>query len=167
LWLGYATVATAYSTLLRDYINQLRAIKSLDGMICSFGGHPAIDGRLFYHEGGPFENEAMYNEFLLSDLCGHTIVHDMIRTQMRKDHEIVLTHGDLHAITIMVRPGVGVVAVIDWELAGFYPEYTELVKLFRPANWACGYYRELHNIFPQRYDAEFLVDQILSVYTRH
>ncbi|KAK4243819.1 putative kinase [Corynascus novoguineensis] len=152
---------------LRDYINQLRAIKSPDGMICSFGGRPAVDCRLFYHEGGPFENEATYNEFLLSDLHSHAIVHDMIRTQMRTDHEIVLTHGDLHAINIMVRPGVGVVAILDWELAGFYPEYTELVKPFRPANWGCGYYRELHNIFPQRYDAEFLVDQMLSVYTRH
>ncbi|KAL2132696.1 hypothetical protein VTI74DRAFT_3476 [Chaetomium olivicolor] len=153
---------TLVARQLRDYINQLRAIKSPDGMICSFGRRPAVDSRLFFHEGGPFENEATYNEFLLSDLHGHTIVHNMIRTQMRTDHDIVLTHGDLHAINIMVRPGVGVVAVIDWELAGYYPEYIELVKTFRPANWRCGYYRQLHNIFPQRYDTEFLVDQLLS-----
>ncbi|KAL2138080.1 hypothetical protein VTI28DRAFT_7498 [Corynascus sepedonium] len=117
-----------------DYINQVRAIKSPEGMICFFGGRPAVDGRLFYHEGGPFENQATYNEFLVSDLHSHPIVHDMIRTQIRTDHEIVLTYGDLHAVNIIVRPGVGVVAIIDWEQAGFYPEYTELVKPFRPAN---------------------------------
>ncbi|KAL2023880.1 hypothetical protein VTK56DRAFT_657 [Thermocarpiscus australiensis] len=152
---------------LRDYINQLRAIKSPDGVICSFGGRPAVDSRLFLHEGGPFANEAAYNEFLISDLTGHSIVQDMIRTQMRTDHEIVLTHGDLHAINIMVRPGAGVVAIIDWELAGYYPEYVDLLKPFRPANWACGYYRELLNVFPQRYDAEFVVDQVLTSWSRH
>lgn len=72
---------------------------------------------------GPFADEAAYNELLISDLAGHSIVPDMIRTQMRTDHDIVLTHGDLHAINIMVQPEVGVVAIIDWELAGYYPEY--------------------------------------------
>ncbi|KAK3939229.1 putative kinase [Diplogelasinospora grovesii] len=152
---------------LRDYIDQLRAIKSPDGIICSFGGRPAVDSRLFFHEGGPFANEAAYNDFLVSDLTGHSSVRDMIRTQMRADHEIVLSHGDLHAINIMARPGVGVVGIVDWELAGYYPEYLDLLKLFRPAIWECGYYKELLNIFPQRYDAEFVVDMVLTQWSRH
>ncbi|KAL2137568.1 hypothetical protein VTI28DRAFT_9038 [Corynascus sepedonium] len=41
---------TLVARQLRDYINQLRAIKSPDGMICSFGRRPAVDSRLFYHE---------------------------------------------------------------------------------------------------------------------
>ncbi|KAK4247486.1 putative kinase [Corynascus novoguineensis] len=152
---------------LRDYVNQLRAIKSPDGVICSFGGRPAVDSRFFYLEGGPFADEAAYNDFLVSDLVGHSSVRDMIRSQMREDHEIVLTHGDLHAINILARPGVGVVAIIDWELAGFYPEYLDLVRPFRPADWTCGYYKELLNIFPQRYDAEWVVEMVLHQWSHH
>lgn len=152
---------------LRNYINQLRAIKSPDGVICSFGGRPAVDSRFFYLEGGPFADEAAYNDFLVSDLAGHSSVRDMIRSQMREDHKIVLTHGDLHAVNILARPGVGVVAIIDWELAGFYPEYLDLVRPFRSADWNCGYYKELLNIFPQRYDAEWLVEMVLHQWSHH
>lgn len=66
-----------------------------------------------------------------------------------------------------MRPGVGVVAIIDWELAGFYPEYLELVRSFYPIDWTCGYYKELLNIFPQRYDAEWVVKMVLHQWSRH
>lgn len=149
---------------LRDYINELRAIKSPDGVICTFGGRPAIDSRLFLHEGGPFASESDYNDFLVSDLHDFGPIRDILRRQLRETegHEIVFSHGDLHAINILVRPGEGVVAIVDWELAGYYPEYFDLVK-----PWGCGYYHEFHDIFPARYDAEFVVDQLLSQYTRH
>jgi aminoglycoside phosphotransferase (APT) family kinase protein len=155
------------SRQLRDYINQLRAMKSPDGTICSFCGRPAVDCRRYRNEGGPFANEAAYNDFLVSDLVGASNVRDMIRTQMRDDHEIVLSHGDLHGVNIMVRPRVGVVVIIDWELAGFYPEYHDLLKPFHPVARECGYYRELLNIFPQRYDAEFVVDMALTQWSNH
>ncbi|CAK7210826.1 hypothetical protein SBRCBS47491_000909 [Sporothrix bragantina] len=45
-------------------------------------------------------------------------------------HRIVLTHGDLAPRNIMVRDGV-IVALVDWEDAGWYPEYWEFVKLFQ------------------------------------
>lgn len=154
---------------MRDYITQLHAIKSPDGMICSLGGGPAIDSRLFLHEGGPFSTESAYSDFLVSDLGGdeHASIAGMIRRQMREDHDIVLTHGDLHAINILVRLGEGVVGIIDWELAGYYPEHVDFVKPYRPFISRCGYYRELHDIFPRVFEAEFAVDQLLSQWGRH
>lgn len=152
---------------LRDYIDQMRAIKSPDGMICTFGGRPAIDSRLFLHEGGPFANESDYNDFLVSDLHDFGPMRDILRTQLKEGHEIVFSHGDLHAINILARPGEGIVAIVDWELAGFYPEYFDVVKPYRPADWGCGYYQEFYHLFPKRYDAEFVVDQLLSAWTRH
>lgn len=152
---------------LSEYIDQLRAIKSPDGSICSFGGRPVNDTRRYFHEGGPFANEASYNDFLVSDLGGGPCITDMVRTQLRDDHDIVLTHGDLHGINILVRPGEGIVAIIDWERCGFYPEYFDLLQPFFPASWECGYYHELLDIFPQRYDAEFLADQVLTMYSKH
>ncbi|KAH6849600.1 kinase-like domain-containing protein [Chaetomium sp. MPI-CAGE-AT-0009] len=156
------------NTLSAEDKTLLRAIKSPNGLICSFGGRPAVVARRrFAYRGGPFTNEAAYNDFLLSDLIVPPKIRDMIRRQMRTDHEIVLSHGDLHHINIMVRPGVGVVAIIDWEKAGYYPEYVDLVTPLRVPQWSCGYYDELVNFFPQHYDAEFMVDQVLSQWSRH
>jgi len=91
----------------------------------------------------------------------------MLRGQLRSDHDIVLTHGDLHDINIMARPGVGVVAIVDWELAGYYPEYHELIKPLRAPDWRSGFDEQLFSIFPKRYDAEFVVDQALTSLSRH
>ncbi len=64
----------------------------------------------------------------------------MIRSSMREDHRMVMTHGDLHPRNIMVKldadetsggggsGDVRVTALIDWELSGWYPEYWEFVK---------------------------------------
>lgn len=154
---------------LRDYVGQLRAIKSPDGRICSFDGGPATDSRrLLGLSGGPFADEAAYNDFLVSDLLWDSdSVREMLRGQLRSDHEIVLTHGDLHDINIMARPGVGVVAIVDWELAGYYPEYHELIKPLRVPDWRSGFDEQLFKVFPKRYDAEFVVDQALTSLSRH
>lgn len=155
---------------MRDYLEQMRAIKSPGGVICTFGNRPAIDSRMFFEYGGPFTNESDYNDFLVSDLHAFvTPATNILRSQLRElePHEIVFTHGDLHAINIIARPGEGIVAVIDWELAGYYPEYLDFVKPFRPAMWKCGYYQEFHDFFPKKYEREYMIDQLLSTYTRH
>ncbi|KAK3292533.1 kinase-like domain-containing protein [Chaetomium fimeti] len=152
---------------LRDYITQLRAVKSPDGSICSFGGREVIDNRWTPVKGGPFADEAAYNEFLVSGLREQAAVREMVRAQLRlrADHEIVLTHGRLDATNIIVQPGVGVVGIVGWEDAGYYPEYFELVVIIGGVR--CGYYGELLNIFPQRYDAEFAVEQVITQWSKH
>lgn len=44
-----------------------------------------------------------------------------------RHEQIIFTHGDLVPRNIMVRNG-GIVSILDWEMAGFYPEYWEYVK---------------------------------------
>jgi aminoglycoside phosphotransferase (APT) family kinase protein len=153
---------------LRGYVGELRAIKSPDGAICSFGGRPAIDDRKFFRrEGGPFAGEAAYNEFLLDTVRGLEIIRDMVRKKMRTDHEIVLTHGNLDPRNVLVRPGVGVVGIIDWQYAGYYPEYVDLLRSFRPFDDGSTAHNNVFRMFPQRYDDEWFVDQILSFYCKH
>jgi hypothetical protein len=95
--------------------------------------------------------EAQFNDFL----CGKpgrapTPWITMIRSGMRDDHRLVMTHGDLHPRNIMVQwergaldgaPGKGgekkkirVTALIDWEMSGWYPEYWEFVKALSTIN---------------------------------
>ncbi|EKM50098.1 uncharacterized protein PHACADRAFT_264634 [Phanerochaete carnosa HHB-10118-sp] len=53
-------------------------------------------------------------------------------SKFKDDHRVVLTHGDFHPRNIMVvdQPdgNVSVSGIIDWEMAGWYPEYWELYK---------------------------------------
>lgn len=66
----------------------------------------------------------------------------MIRSAMRDDHRLIMTHGDLHPRNIMVKwevdgrgsapdqteSKIRVTAPLDWELSGWYPEHWEFVK---------------------------------------
>ena len=149
------------SDQLRDYISQLRSIKGT--YIGGLEGGPAKEGRLFLREGGPFATEAEWNDFLLSNLMTQCpdVLKSIVHSQMRTDHDVVLTHGDLVGVNILVRDG-RIVAIIDWERAGFYPEYFELVRLFRGPNWRIGYYSALVDTFPRRYEPEYLIDQFIG-----
>ncbi|KAI0503232.1 hypothetical protein F5B22DRAFT_560991 [Xylaria bambusicola] len=157
----YLTLSGMISFQLRDYINQLRAVEG--SYIGGLGRKPVVDTRLFGEDGGPFRCEAEWNEFLLEVLVGTCpqVLKTMIRSQLRQDHKIILTHGDLHPSNILIRDG-RIVALIDWERAGSYPEYLELISVLRGASWRAGYYHALFDIFPCRYDAEYIVDQFIG-----
>ncbi|EGU11608.1 hypothetical protein RTG_02393 [Rhodotorula toruloides ATCC 204091] len=53
-----------------------------------------------------------------------------IAPHIRLDTHIVLTHGDLFPRNILVRDG-HLAAIIDWELAGWWPEEVEAAKVLR------------------------------------
>lgn len=122
---------------LRGFMLQLRNIKgtfigSVDGTYC--------EDQLFTEDlgaYGPYESEADFNQGIitaLKDIMASGWVDTVCNmVAALKGHEIVMTHGDLAPRNILVQ-GTKVVAVLDWEFSGFYPEYWEYVKaLYRPA----------------------------------
>ncbi|KAG6365486.1 hypothetical protein INS49_007097 [Diaporthe citri] len=121
-----STEIAAISEELRDYLTQLRGLKG--SFIGSFDGGPAVDSRLFVNEGGPFRTVAEHIDFVLSDpprnWPGAAPMHNMVRSQMRTDYDVVFTHGDLKSINILVQ-GSRITAIIDWGYAGYYPEYLD------------------------------------------
>ena len=94
----------------------------------------------------PIKNGSDFNDFLCSEPGrSKTPWIQMIRSFMREDHSIVMTHGDLHPRNIMVRVGgatchldhptqmdldqdITITSILDWEMSGWYPEYWEFVK---------------------------------------
>lgn len=66
----------------------------------------------------------------------------MVRSFMKDDHQIVVTHGDLHPRNIMVAwddmsdgselklptSDICITSIVDWECSGCYPAYWEFVK---------------------------------------
>ncbi|KAL8387344.1 hypothetical protein RB595_009974 [Gaeumannomyces hyphopodioides] len=85
----------------------------------------------------PLHSETEWNDFLCKE-PGRTVTAfiTMIRSFMTEDHRIVMTHGDLHPRNIMVVTGasddgeadIRVTSILDWELAGWYPEHWEFVR---------------------------------------
>ena len=64
------------------------------------------------------------------------------------NHAITFTHGDLCQEHIMVNNG-HVVAIVDWERAGWFPEYWEWVNAFTNCSffrqeWGKPYHKACH-----------------------
>jgi hypothetical protein len=108
---------------LRGYCDQLKAI---EGTLIGSVDRTYCEDRLFTDElgaYGPYENETEFNAGLIKALKNSLKnpwtekVCEMINAVL-KGHRIVLTHGDLAPRNILVN-GPTVVAIFDWEEAGF------------------------------------------------
>jgi serine/threonine protein kinase len=130
---------------LRSYLVELRSvtsnvISSIDGAACC-DQFFATDSAKY----GPYSSQDAFNEGLVDALreqrVGHQAPYDggwfhMIAGLIRslRGNGIVLTHNDLTPGNILVRDGK-VVAILDWEMCGFYPDYWEFVKSYAFADW--------------------------------
>ncbi|KAI3391662.1 hypothetical protein diail_6973 [Diaporthe ilicicola] len=112
--------------------------------ISSITGGPMRSIRVADHCLGPFDNERQFTEFLLEPASAHSyesterFEHDLATARKLFDmlpHRIVFTHGDYALHNILVHKG-RVTGWIDWESAGWYPEYWEFTT---PLRWASSY----------------------------
>jgi aminoglycoside phosphotransferase (APT) family kinase protein len=147
---------------LRGYFRELRQIKadfigSVDGTACDDQFLEDLESSR-----GPYQTEAEFHQALAKawlrgghedDPFRRLLVKILFEVVGREDHQFVLTHNDFAARNILVKGGA-VVAVLDWEFAGFYPEYWEYCKaLWRP-EWDSAWIRE------------GLVDKVLEPYLK-
>lgn len=70
-------------------------------------------------------------------------LQDPYRATLPDDGEILFTHADLHPSNILVDENCPskIVAVIDWEQSGWYPDYWEFCK----AEFTAVYASDWHN----------------------
>ena len=154
----------SYAQQLRTIVDQLRSLQG--AYIGSIDHGPAADARRDTNRGGPFSSQADFVGFLLSNTIAKApkIYTKMLREQLSTPHKIVLTHGDLSPKNILVRDG-RIVGILDWEFAGWYPEYWEFVQFFRGVH---SEYREYSDIiFDPLYPGELMADHFLGHLTRH
>ena len=132
---------------LRGYFDELRKIKGIfiggiDGSDCDDQLFPDdVDGW------GPYKDESEFNMALVNVWSANYPDDPFIQllcqmhSAIMKDHEIVFTHNDFAPRNILVE-GSKVVAVLDWQRSGFYPEYWEYCKaLWRP-EWDSAWIKE-------------------------
>ncbi|KAJ7766883.1 kinase-like domain-containing protein [Mycena metata] len=140
-------------TLLRMLLRHIEALRSVpqpygEGWIGSVSGGPTFDfcafgDKLF----GPFPNLSTYNDWRISTFsffgdqhAGTAAQLEEIRSEMPDSQRVTFTHGDLTDRNILVQvlgdgpEDVVITAIIDWEQAGWRPEYWEKVKFYYNAS---------------------------------
>ncbi|KGO72176.1 Aminoglycoside phosphotransferase [Penicillium italicum] len=140
---------------LHSYMNQLRELKG--DYIGAVGRGKAIMRNISSIEGGPFDTEQQFNEFILGDIVA--IAPDVLRHYAKfalmDNHEIVFTHSDFAPRNILVEDG-RVTAIVDWEYAGWYPahwEYCQALRHLRPMHDWPEY---LPRILPPKFEREYI-----------
>ncbi|TVY81813.1 hypothetical protein LSUE1_G002994 [Lachnellula suecica] len=122
---------------LRGYLEQLRAVPG-GSYIGSLDDGPVMDPILEnLPNKGPFPSEDDFNATLVDAYStthkGH-IKPYMSGMLAENKHTIVFTHADLRPDNIMIKDE-HVTGIIDWEMAGWYPEHWEFVKAFYICDW--------------------------------
>ncbi|KFY31111.1 hypothetical protein V493_01396 [Pseudogymnoascus sp. VKM F-4281 (FW-2241)] len=137
---------------LREILTTMQSVESQTGTIASCSGGVFRECRLMgEYSGGPFQDEAGFNNYV-TKLIGSTPtdINNALRSQLRTDHRIVFSHGDLSQHNIIIKD-MKVAAIIDWEFAGWFPEYWEYVKFFEVSAKNKDWREYAKYIFPRTY----------------
>ncbi|KAK7753777.1 hypothetical protein SLS62_004142 [Diatrype stigma] len=140
---------TGFRSQMQDLVSQLRAIPKLGSpefAICNTLGGACRDTRVQFGDPiGPFVDEAAFSQLLRNP-----------DEPSRRGHSILFTHADLNARNILVdrvtqSDGTKVwevTGIVDWEFAGYYPEYWEYTKsLFEGFRYSERIRDMLHELF--------------------
>ncbi|GAP91906.2 putative phosphotransferase enzyme family protein [Rosellinia necatrix] len=145
---------------LGGYIAQMRALRGTT-TLGRLNGQGVVVPSIMTRSGGPFGSLAEMHDWLVRPpkrLEAQSMYWHQITTQLGADYPIVFTHGDIASRNIIVRDG-RIVALLDWELAGWYPEYWEYVFALRGLDnldWdTLG--QHIPSLFAKRYDLEYIL----------
>ncbi|KAG4274870.1 hypothetical protein FPRO04_08878 [Fusarium proliferatum] len=151
------------SIQLKECVSQMRDIPkpaNHDMAICNTLGEACRDPRIRdWSPIGPFPDEASFSQSLrFSD------------EPSRRGHKICFTHGDLNPRNIMVERisnsaevrGWRLSGIIDWETAGYYPEYWDYTKsMFESFRWPRRHNGMMSDVFSEfgDYSEELAVER--------
>jgi aminoglycoside phosphotransferase len=147
---------------LKAYMNRLRQIPP-ESYIGGIGTKPVPD---FILDGadrrGPFEKESDFNRALLNAYTSRLNNHlapTLLGMLDAHSHKITFCHGDFSPRNIMVHNG-RVAGILDWEYAGWYPEYWEYCKALYTVSWKNDWAKYVGEILCPYY-CEYAVDSML------
>lgn len=126
------------------------------------GGRVTI-GLQFPRQGGPFDTEKDFHDFFVEkdNESLPPLFKRYVRETLRDDHEIHFAHGDFSPRNIHVDENGHVLAVLDWERAGWYPEYWDHNRILSENPGIRDYYPYLQYIVPFKYMQEVLANGYL------
>ena len=150
-----------FETTLRDWFSQLRSIPLPPAArISSIDGSACCCFRVSHnHCFGPFETEGQLYDHILRTIPTrhHAALHAKLDILLSRPHRLVFSHADLHPTNFLIHNG-RLSGWIDWECAGWYPEYWDYTNALylRPGYRLWG--EVFTRIFPQ-YGPELEVEE--------
>jgi aminoglycoside phosphotransferase len=114
---------------------------------------------------GPCTSEAGFNATIADTFVAKSKgqVGPYIRGMLdAHKHGIVFTHGDLRPRNIIVKNG-RITAIVDWEMAGWYPDYWEFVKAFHLEWFADDWASHLLDILTPYYCEQLMYEKLMHV----
>ncbi|KAF2280389.1 phosphotransferase enzyme family protein [Westerdykella ornata] len=166
-WGRYNTIEKQQLSVdLKKYLAELRSIPPAN-YIGSVNGGPVTDIILEWSttSRGPFNSEEDFNATIADTFVAKSKGHvgPYIRGMLDSHkHSIVFTHGDLRPANIIVKDG-RVAAIIDWEMAGWYPEYWEFAKAFYLEAFSTDWANHLLDILTPYHCEELMHSKLMSV----
>jgi len=121
-------------------------------------GGPIIDRRAACGGCGPYNSEADLNVQLAKGVQQY--LKQDIPTAFSRTHKSVFTHSDLFFSNVLVDGG-RLSGIVDWECAGFMPEYWEFTKAMRSGMLDYDAQAVYRRIWGNRFDEELEVEQWL------
>ena len=104
---------------------------------CGADGSPSIDVPLRDPDGSPFPIETdeelrarIYERYLHFNGGSYP---ENLRDRLPRSSTSTFTHGDLCPRNIMVDSSGRITGVLDWENAGWYPDYWEYANILKPS----------------------------------
>ena len=137
--------------------------------ICSLIGTSIQSSRVPLHVMGPFENEQEMHQYLLSPASPHAFRSEeafqktlaSAKRLQSMHHRVVFTHGDFKHHNILIDEGGNLAGILDWESAGWCPEYWEFGTAMRFGQGSFWYYIS-SKLGGERYLAELVCDKDLN-----
>ena len=128
---------------LWDLISKIRNIPRPQGVVglyqCLADGSLSRDPMLedLQKPGRPLLSDSelrsrIYERYLH---CGGTRYENQLLDMLPTSEHSVFTHADIAPRNVMVDEQNNVTGILDWEWAGWYPEYWEYAQIMRPAFW--------------------------------
>ena len=115
---------------------------------------------------GPFSTVSEFHDFLVAPVrnCPRPERADKYRRLLPDSHGIVFSHADISWENILVERTTGdVTGIVDWEMAGFWPnwwEYRKALFAARDEKW----WRDIVMQVMQEYSTETETDMELEMF---
>lgn len=144
-------------------LTQLRALRPpKEGVVASAQGGAILDYRIGSHLVGPFQSHANFHSFLRGGVPLETtakVFGEEVAICHHNNYQTFFSHADLAPRNIIIRKGK-IVGVVDWALAGWYPEYWDLTKTYYTSFKVPEWYEKIKLKLPS-YEDELMAEKIL------